>query len=202
MGGVCGASAVKLLIGLGNPGREYEETKHNVGFWVVEAVARAHSVRLSNRCAEASVGKGHIGGVEVWIAKPQTYMNLSGRSVLKLMQQTGATLGDLIVVYDDLDLPCGTLRIRQAGRSGGHRGVASIIQSLSSEQFIRLKIGIGREAGREAKEDVLSLFSPEARQAVEEGVQKAVEAIPLLLEGRITEAMNRYHPRLGPAQTS
>jgi PTH1 family peptidyl-tRNA hydrolase len=190
---------VKLLIGLGNPGRAYEETKHNVGFWVVEAIAHAHQIRFSNRAAEAAVGKGVISGIDVWIAKPQTYMNLSGRSVSKLMQQVGATLGDLIVAHDDLDLPCGTFRIRQSGRSGGHRGVASIIQSLGSEQFIRLKIGIGREAHREAKEDVLSPFSSEARQAVEGAVQKAVEAIPLLLEGRLTEAMNRYHPRLGPA---
>ncbi len=192
---------MKLLIGLGNPGGEYEETKHNVGFWVVEAVAKTYHLRFSSRVAEAVVGKGSIGGIDVWIAKPQTYMNLSGRSVAKLMQQTGATLSDLIVTYDDLDLPCGTLRIRPSGRSGGHRGVASIIQSLGSEQFIRLKIGIGREADREAKEDVLSPFSPGALQAVEECVQKAVEAIPLLLEGRLTEAMNRYHPRAGSPQS-
>jgi PTH1 family peptidyl-tRNA hydrolase len=193
---------VKLLIGLGNPGTAYEQTKHNVGFWVVEAVARAYKIAFHHVHADAVVGKGEIGGIDVWIAKPQTYMNLSGRSVMRLMGKAGAELSDLIVTHDDLDLPLGALRIRTSGRSGGHRGVASIIEAVGSEQFIRLRVGIGRKPGQEAKGYVLSPFSHEARQMVDEGVQKATEAIPLILNGRTTEAMNRYHTPPGAALAS
>lgn len=188
---------MKLIVGLGNPGPEYEETKHNVGFWLLDAFARRHGFSLSQKQGEAKVGSGRwsssAGEIDLLLAKPQTYMNRSGRSVRSLLQSSGSTPLDLIVIYDDLDLPCGTIRIRAQGGSGGHRGVASIIEAIGTDRFLRLRIGIGRDPRQDPADYVLSPFRPEELKQVEEAIEKGVEALPLLMEGRVTEAMNRYH---------
>ncbi len=197
---------MKLIVGLGNPGDAYTQTRHNVGFWLIDAFAKEHGIILSGSMCEARVGRGKLQVAEEEIpfllAKPQTFMNRSGRSVKKLASELGLAPTEVpmgvIVVHDDLDLPCGTIRLRARGRSGGHRGVASIIEALESDQFIRLKIGIGsdrrtREDTQETADYVLSPFPKAEREAVLQGVERGVSALPLLLAGQLTEAMNRYH---------
>lgn len=188
---------MKLIVGLGNPGSEYEETKHNVGFRVVNAFCEAHRVPLSIKKAEARIGqgtwKGASGEVEFVIAKPQTFMNLSGRSVQGLLRLFGISPSEMIVVYDDLDLECGRIRLRTKGGAGGHRGVASIIAAIGSDQFVRLRIGIGRNPRQDAADYVLSPFKGEDKKRILEAVEKGVALLPFLLEGRIAEAMNQYH---------
>jgi PTH1 family peptidyl-tRNA hydrolase len=197
---------VKLIVGLGNPGEAYAQTRHNVGFWLMDAFAKAHQIGLSGKMCEAHVGRGRlrVAGEEIafLLAKPQTFMNRSGRSVKKLAFELGLAPTEVptgvIVVHDDLDLPCGTIRLRARGSSGGHRGVASIIEALESDQFIRLKIGIGSdrrklENTQETADYVLSPFPKGEREAVLNGVEKGVLALPLLLAGQLTEAMNQYH---------
>ena len=187
---------MKLIVGLGNPGSEYEETKHNVGFWVVDSFAGYHQVSLSVKKAEARIGRGSrtgpSGQVDFILAKPQTFMNLSGRSVQGLLRIFGITSSDMIVIYDDLDLECGRIRLRTKGGAGGHRGVASIIESVGTDQFLRLRIGIGRNPRQDPAEYVLSPFKPEDKKSILEAVEKGVSLLPLLLEGRISEAMNQY----------
>jgi PTH1 family peptidyl-tRNA hydrolase len=188
---------MKLVVGLGNPGSEYEETKHNVGFWAVDAFGEAHRVPLSIKKAEARIGrgiwKGSSGEVDFILAKPQTFMNLSGRSVQGLLRTLGISPSELIVIYDDLDLECGRIRLRSQGGAGGHRGVASIIEAVGSDRFVRLRIGIGRNPRQDAAEYVLSPFKSEDKKRILEAVEKGVALLPLLLEDRITEAMNQYH---------
>lgn len=188
---------MKLIVGLGNPGPEYEATKHNVGFWVIDAFAGTHRIALSEKKGEAKIGQGELslpsGRTSFLLAKPQTFMNRSGRSVQRLLALFDISLPDLIVVYDDLDLECGRVRLKTKGRAGGHRGVASIIQTIGSDEFIRIKIGIGRDPRQDPAEYVLTPFPRDDKKRVLEGVEKGVELLPLLLEGRISEAMNRYH---------
>ncbi len=138
-----------------------------------------------------------LGQVErlLRILKPQTYMNNSGRSVARIMGRFGITPAEMVVVQDDVDLPCGVLRIKKGGSAGGHRGVASIINSIGSDQFIRLKIGVGRDARIDTADYVLSPFSTAALAEVRAGVERGVDALDLIVAGRMTEAMNRYHVR-------
>lgn len=197
---------MKLVVGLGNPGSEYKQTKHNVGFWVIDAFAKREGLSLSPLRAGGQaekkggvlVGRGAWGASDVKIgfilAKPQTFMNRSGQPVQQLLKTFDIPLADLIVIYDDLDLDLGRIRIKAQGRSGGHRGIASIIDAVGSDQFLRMKIGIGRDPWQDPSDYVLTPFRPGEKKAVLEGVEKGVEALPLLLENKITEAMNRYHP--------
>ncbi|MFY9269244.1 MAG: aminoacyl-tRNA hydrolase [Candidatus Manganitrophaceae bacterium] len=188
---------MKLIVGLGNPGPQYERTKHNVGFWFIDTFANKYGVSLSKKEGEAKVGYGSLptpsGRVDFLLAEPQTFMNRSGRSVRGLLQRTGISFSDLVVVYDDLDLPCGRLRIRTQGSSGGHRGVASIIEAIETDRFIRIRIGIGRDPSRDPADYVLIPFSPDILKLVHATIDRGIEALPLLLEGKTTEAMNRYH---------
>lgn len=186
-----------MIVGLGNPGPEYEETKHNVGFWLVDSFAKRLGISLSEKKREARVGRGRLatpsGEIDFVLVKPQTFMNRSGRSVQSLLQFFDASPSEMIVAYDDLDLPCGRIRIRPKGGAGGHRGVASIIDAIGTDEFIRLRIGIGRDLNQDPADYVLTPFRSEALKQVEESIEKGVDALPFLLEGRITEAMNRYH---------
>jgi len=188
------STPIALVVGLGNPGSAYSATKHNVGFWLVDAFARKHGIALSERMAEAITGVGQVDH-PLRIVKPQTYMNNSGRSVAKIMSRFGVTPTEMVVVQDDVDLPCGALRIKNGGSAGGHRGVASIIDTIRSDQFIRLKIGVGRASGVDTADYVLSPFSSAALAEVRTAVERGVDALDLLVAGRMTEAMNRYHVR-------
>jgi PTH1 family peptidyl-tRNA hydrolase len=187
---------MKLIVGLGNPGRFYVNNRHNVGFKCLDFLARRHGIRLSKRRARAKIGTGEIAGLNVVLAKPQTFMNLSGEAVAQLVRRFDITLSDLIVIYDDLDLPLGNIRIRGHGRSGGHRGMASIITLLRSQEFTRIRVGINTgQDTRDLKtpDYVLSDFAPGEKAIIKEVYIKVADAIECLLSEGIEAAMNRFN---------
>lgn len=193
---------MKLIVGLGNPGRGYANNRHNVGFVCLNHFARMQSIRFDKKQGKARIGLGEVAGSEVVVAKPQTYMNRSGQSVSLLVRKFDVSPDDLLVIHDDLDLALGKIRIRQGGSSGGHKGIESIISCLGSQNFIRIRVGIGRpiknEGFTEFSEDeiinyVLSDFTPDEKQAITPVIPRVSEAILCLLtEGPVT-TMNRYN---------
>ncbi len=189
---------MKLIVGLGNPGRSYANNRHNAGFICLNHFARTHGIRFDKKQSKARTGTGEAGGTKVVLAKPQTYMNLSGESVSRLVRKFKVNLDDLIVIHDDLDLPLGKIRIRQYGGSGGHKGIASIITSLKSPDFVRLRVGIGRPAAAEPSEAdiidyVLSDFTLDEEQVITKVMPTVSEAILCLLTEGLTIAMNKYN---------
>lgn len=182
---------MKLIVGLGNPGRAYAHTRHNVGFDVVDMLARRRKTKVLGRQCRALVGSFDAGGERVLLAKPQTFMNESGSAVSALVDRYGIRPEDLIVVYDDMDLPPGRIRIRKKGSSGGHRGMNSIIRSLGTTDFPRLRIGIGH--GDEAVEHVLSRFSRKELALVRPALERAVDALEMIIKDGIEAAMNVYN---------
>lgn len=186
-------SDIYLIVGLGNPGVRYARNRHNVGFHCLRRLAAAHGLTFSRRQKRARVAKETIGGRRVVLALPQTFMNESGRAVAPLVQFYQVGLGRLLVVYDDLDLPLGTIRLRPEGGSGGHKGMRSIIQHLGSHDFPRLRVGIGRPPGQMDPADyVLQDFSTAEGSVIEEALERAVAAIETWLAEGIEEAMGRY----------
>jgi len=191
---------VKLIIGLGNPGRLYANNRHNVGFMCLNHFARTQGIRFDKKQGQARIGSGEVAGSQVVLAKPQTYMNLSGQSVSRLVKRFNINLSDLLVIYDDLDLPLGKIRIRRGGSSGGHKGIGSIITELGSQDFHRLRVGISRpveDAGGISEFDiiayVLSDFTAEEKQVVTQVVPRVSEAILCLLSEGLATAMNKYN---------
>lgn len=187
---------MKLIVGLGNPGRIYVNSRHNVGFKCLDFLARRHGIRLSKRRAKAKIGSGEIAGLNVVLAKPQTFMNLSGQAVAKLVRNFAIPLSDLIVIYDDLDLPLGNIRIRGRGGAGGHKGMASIISLLGSQEFPRIRVGIspGQDIRALKTPDyVLSDFAAEEKAIINELYVKVADAIYCLLSEGIEAAMNRFN---------
>ena len=154
---------MKIIVGLGNPGRKYERTRHNAGFMAVDDLAQSLHFELSLEKCHALFGKGALGTEKVLLAKPQTYMNDSGRSVAALLKDAYATANDLIVLHDELDLPAGVVRVKIGGGHGGHNGLRSIIDELGTEKYSRLRVGIG-EPGRGAVDHVLSRFAADERK--------------------------------------
>jgi len=183
---------MKLIVGLGNPGKAYTNSRHNVGFRCVDRFARLNHIPLTRRQQRAKVGMGIVAETEVVVARPRTFMNLSGEAVGRLVRRFGVPLEDLIVIHDDMDLPPGKVRIRQRGGSAGHKGVQSIIASLGSQDFPRIRVGIGRPDGDEISY-VLSDFTAEEKQVIEEAVSTAADAIHCILTEGIEAAMNRYN---------
>lgn len=188
---------MKLIVGLGNPGREYAATRHNAGFMVIDRLAPDMGVAVEKKMFKALVGQGRIEGEKVVLAKPQTYMNLSGEAVSALLNWYKLTTADLIVIYDDLDLPPGKLRIRSGGGSGGHKGMQSIIQVLGTENFLRVRVGIGRpaEPDFETADYVLSRFGGNEAKEVEEALDLAAEAVRCIVRDGVERAMNLYNKR-------
>ncbi len=193
---------MKLIVGLGNPGRVYANNRHNIGFICLNHFARRQGIKFDQKRGHARIGIGEAAGNKVVIAKPQTYMNLSGRPVSRLTQKFKINLDDLLVIHDDLDLPLGKIRIRQGGGSGGHKGIDSIISYLESQDFIRLRVGIGRpvknEDFAEISDDeiiayVLSDFTDEEKQTIAQVLPMVSEAILCLLTEGLVAAMNRYN---------
>ncbi|MFO7741524.1 MAG: aminoacyl-tRNA hydrolase [Anaerolineae bacterium] len=183
-----------LIAGLGNPGRKYADNRHNVGFRCVERFASAHNLSFSRRQKRAMVAMGTVMKRSVILAKPQTFMNRSGHAVAALASYYRIPLERVLVVYDDLDLPLGTTRLRPSGGAGGHRGMRSIINQLGSGDFPRLRIGIGRPPGRMDPADyVLQDFSAAEESLAEEALEQAVDAIETWLVEGIDEAMSRYN---------
>lgn len=188
-----GASPI-LVIGLGNPGREYKETRHNVGFMVADRLAARMGASFGRLESKALVAKGELAGRRVILGKPQTYMNLSGQSVSSLVRFYKVSLESLLVAYDDVDLPFGVLRLRPGGGSAGQKGMASIIQSLGGQNFSRLRIGIGRPPGRmEAADYVLQKFSRSEQEQLDEILDRAADAVQAFVTQGLEMAMNQYN---------
>lgn len=184
---------MKLIVGLGNPGAEYSATRHNVGFLAVEELAKRWQADSWRQKHDALCAEYRGGAEPVLLVKPQTYMNLSGVAVGALVRWYKLQADDVIVIYDDLDLPVGKLRLRPQGGSGGHKGIESILVHLGSESFARIRIGIGRPpAGWETANYVLGRFSPEETSLMAETIGKAAEAAEYILKQGITKAMNLY----------
>jgi PTH1 family peptidyl-tRNA hydrolase len=183
-----------LIVGLGNPGPKYVANRHNVGFMCLERLAAAHSLTFDKRQKRAHVALGAIRGLRVVLAQPQTFMNDSGQAVVPLAQFYQVPPARLLVVYDDLDLPPGTLRVRPEGGSGGHKGMHSIIEQLGSSDFARLRIGIGRPPGQmDAAAYVLQDFSADEMPLIEKALERAVAAIETWLVEGVVMAMSRHN---------
>jgi PTH1 family peptidyl-tRNA hydrolase len=184
-----------LIVGLGNPGKEYAAHRHNVGFQVVEALAAAHGLAFArDKYARAHLARGSIAGQEVLLAKPQTFMNASGTAVSRLLRRHEMPPDRLFVVYDDLDLPLGRLRLRPDGGSGGHKGMRSIIDHLGTQGFPRLRVGIDRPPGRMDPADyVLRPFNAQQRAVLAVVVDRAVAAIECWIAAGIVTAMDQFN---------
>ncbi len=185
---------MKLVVGLGNPGKKYERTRHNVGFLIIDRIASQNQIKVRSRRCDALVGEWSSHGEKIVLAKPQTYMNRSGDAVRALMRSFRLTPEDLVVVYDDLDLPFGRIRIRTKGSAGGHRGIASIMESVAGAPFCRLRVGIGRPPeGMDSADYVLEPFSPQESSELEDVLSRAVEALICLLREGHQKAMAQFN---------
>ena len=185
---------VFLVVGLGNPGREYRETRHNVGFMALDRLARSFDTTLGRMQSKALVGTAVLTGKRVILAKPQTYMNLSGQAVSGLLNFYKVPVEHLMVIHDDIDLPFGSLRIRPGGGSAGQRGIASIIQQLGNQQFARVRIGIGRPPGQKAAADyVLQDFHDDETDLLESILERAGLAARAFIQDGLEKAMNLYN---------
>ena len=182
---------MKLIVGLGNPGREYAHTKHNVGFDVLDILAKRHKTKIVTRQSKALIGSFEYYGEQILFVKPQTFMNNSGESVVQIVRKNRIKPEDMFVIYDDMDLPLGKLRIRGSGSSGGHKGMKSLIQHLNSSEFTRIRIGIGR--GGDVVDHVLSRFSRKDRLEMEVTLVEAADAIDKILADGLDAAMNTYN---------
>jgi PTH1 family peptidyl-tRNA hydrolase len=184
---------MKLIVGLGNPGAEYERTRHNVGWMVLDAFARKFRIGISRHEKNAMTGSGRVAGGSVMVAKPLTYMNLSGDSVRLLTNAYLESPQDLMVVYDDIDLPLGKLRIRPTGSAGTHNGMRSIIAELQNENFARLRVGIGSAGEGRLRDYVLDEFAPDEQPAIDKAIARAVDALVLFCRGDLKRAMNEFN---------
>ncbi len=184
----------KLIIGLGNPGPRYRNTRHNVGFAVISTLGERH--RITGRTVgSAIVGEGEIGGERVVLAQPTTFMNDSGRAVAQLRRKyPNVDLTDFMIVVDEMDLPTGTLRMRAKGSAGGHNGLKSIIAALGTDAFPRLRIGVGRPPPSvDPVEHVLTRFRPDERETIHAAIEGAADAVEYWIQYGIEEAMNRFN---------
>jgi PTH1 family peptidyl-tRNA hydrolase len=188
---------LKLIVGLGNPGAQYEGTRHNVGFRVVEELARRLGAEFTS-WGDCRTARARKSGDSLLIAKPQTFMNLSGFPVIALLGFYKIEIPDLLVVTDDVNLPLGRLRARARGSEGGHNGLRSIVEQLGTEDFARLRVGVGRgDKRRDLADHVLAKFEPNEREEIERGIGRATDAAELFLTDGIVQVMNAFNPK-GP----
>ena len=186
--------SVHLIVGLGNPGPQYVYTRHNLGFMVVSALAEQWGISLSDRKFPANWGQGRVGGEQVILAQPLTYMNLSGQAVSQMMAYFRLTPDNLVVIHDDLDVPQERLKLTRGGGPGGHRGIMSIMGALNTPDFLRVKLGVGRPpAGLPAEAFVLRQFAPEDLEGAAALVDRAVQAVAVLVTEGLAAAQNRFH---------
>lgn len=183
-----------LIVGLGNPGKKYEQTRHNVGFWLIDRLAEKMGIAVEKKQSGAFIGTGMYKGKKILLAKPQTYMNLSGEAVIQLLNYYD-TIDELIIIHDDLDLAEGVIRFKDGGGLGGHNGLKSITQHLHSQDFERLRIGIGRPDQQKVVNYVLEPFSQEHKKAVDQALDEAADGIDVWLESGIQTAMNQYNQK-------
>jgi peptidyl-tRNA hydrolase, PTH1 family len=188
---------VKLIAGLGNPGPRYVDSRHNIGFRVVDELGRrwAADVTRYDRAFEGLLGQAAVAGQPVLLLKPATYMNLSGRSVAAVWRFYKLAAGDALLIHDDLDLPVGQLRIRAAGSAGGHKGMEDVIRHFGTDEFPRVRVGIGRVDRDATVEYVLSRFDPPEQPVIEAALERAADAVECWLRDGIASAMNRFNRR-------
>lgn len=184
---------MKVIVGLGNPGKKYEGTRHNVGFFVIDHLAKRWGVDLTETKFQALYGSKVIHGEKVFLLKPLTYMNLSGEALRPFLDYYKMDIGNIVVIYDDLDLPVGTIRLRLKGGHGGHNGMKSIIERLGTNHFKRVRIGIGRPEHEPVVDYVLGKFSEEDKEQVEQAVEKAADACEYWLTNDFDEVMNKFN---------
>lgn len=187
---------MKILAGLGNPGKEYESTRHNAGFMAVDRIASRLGAKLIKAKHKALVGENIYNGEKVMLMKPMTFMNLSGESIKDALSFYKLTPEDFIVIYDDESLPVGSVRVRESGSDGGHNGMKSIISHLGTQEFMRVRIGIGEKPeGWDLADYVLSKFCAEEMSDIDAALSDAADCALLMLRGNVLEAMNRYNRR-------
>ena len=194
---------MKLIVGLGNPGIEYQFTPHNIGFLALDRIAEQCGVMIDNRHSRALTARARIGNHEVLLAKPETFMNLSGMSVRELVDKTGVDpqQKELVVIYDELDLPLGMIRIRERGSSAGHNGMQSIINALQTEEITRMRLGIAPQPpARGGANYVLSPFRKSQLPAVDEVLDLAATAVQVIFEEGVAVAMNRFNRKNKPEE--
>lgn len=186
---------MKMVVGLGNPGQEYESSRHNAGFGVMDELARRKRVRFRRGWrAKAAVGRTQFGGEDVLLVKPLTYMNRSGKAITALMRRHGLEGKDLVVIVDDVELGLGRIRIRGKGSAGHHNGLKSVVEALGTEQFTRLRLGVGdKPDGGDLVEHVLSPMSEEEQKILNESLKTAADAVAVILVQGLTPAMNRFN---------
>ena len=184
---------IKLIVGLGNPGARYAHSRHNIGFLIADRFARAHALDFTRKRFNALIAEGSVGGQRILLAKPQAFMNSSGEAVGKLFAFYKIAPHDLLVVYDDLDLPLGKMRLRSRGSSGGHHGMESIIAHVGMSDFPRLRVGIGRPNPDADIDHVLGSFDADERVVMDETFARAADAIDVWLTDGITVAMNKFN---------
>lgn len=184
-----------IIVGLGNPGKQYEQTRHNMGFITIDRLAEKHQINVTKLKCKALVGEGYFGTKKVMLVKPQTFMNLSGQSVREIVNYYKEDLEHLLVVYDDIDLEPGVLRIRAKGSAGTHNGMRSIIYDLQEDGFPRIRLGIGKNPQIPLDKFVLGGFTKEEKPLLEDAVDKAVQAIECYVAEGINAAMNAYNIR-------
>lgn len=191
-----------IIAGLGNPTMQYEGTRHNAGFDVIDALADKYNISVDGRKNRAYIGKGMIEGQKVILVKPQTYMNLSGESIGGLVDYFKVDEEqELIVIYDDISLPPGQIRIRKKGSAGGHNGIKNIIAHLGTQVFPRIKVGVGEKPKNfDLADYVLSHFTKAEKEEMQEGYEKAIEAVVKILSGEMEAAMNEYNRKVKPKE--
>ncbi|MBQ2922920.1 MAG: aminoacyl-tRNA hydrolase [Faecalimonas sp.] len=187
-----------IIVGLGNPTNEYAGTRHNVGFDVIDQIADKYNISVTERKHRAFCGKGIIGGQKVILVKPQTYMNLSGESVRSVLDFYKVDVEtELLVIFDDVSLDVGQLRIRKKGSAGGHNGIKNIIQHLGTNVFHRIKVGVGEKPkDYDLVDYVLGHFSKVEKEQMEEGYERAVNAVEMMLQGEVDAAMNEFNKKV------
>lgn len=187
---------LKLIVGLGNPGPEYAETRHNIGFRVLERFAESHRIAVDRKRFRGRFGQGRLGAEDVALLEPMTYMNASGEAVEDATRELRIDMRDVIVAYDEVDFELGIVRVRSGGGDAGHRGIRSIMEETGTGEFLRVRVGIGRPApSGDVKDWVLSEFEPEQTAVRDQVVEKAAEAVELVIRRGLSAAMNRYNQR-------
>jgi len=187
---------MNIIIGLGNPGKDYAGTRHNVGFEVIDQLAHNYTISVTKKKHKALIGEGTIKGKKVVLIKPQTYMNLSGESIKEVLTWYKCNNKDIIIIYDDISLDVGEIRVREKGSAGGHNGMKSIIQHLLTDEFIRIRIGVGEKPKNwDLADYVLSQFSKNETESIAEGFIKAGDACETILDTGVLSAMNKYNQK-------
>jgi len=189
------ATVIKLIVGLGNPGSKYDQTRHNAGFWFIDELSRAfHANPLPESKFHGDACKAHIGGQDVWLLKPDTFMNLSGQAISALSRFYKIPVEQILVVHDELDLPPGTVRLKRGGGHGGHNGLRDTIEKMSSKDFARLRIGIGHPGDKSRVHDyVLHQATRDEQIEIESSIDRAVKVLEKVVNGEWDKAMNELH---------